>query len=121
MDDGLRSAVDGQRPSHSVHPQSERFPLLNFKMSLIENAPERPHGNLVFPGHNHGIHDRLRLPDKLHVAALLTGFYKACSMQAALHFTERLGLKPPQPQPRSAGPAVGGSLVVVRNRVPELP
>jgi hypothetical protein len=60
------------------------------------------------------------MPDKLHVAALLTGFCKAYSMQAALHFTERLGLKPPPTSTSISRTCGGGSLVAVRNRVPEL-
>ena len=82
-------------------PRLEAFPLFNFKMSLIENTPKRANRNLVLLWHDHRIYDRLRMPNKLYVAALLADFCKADSLQAAFYFAESFGLKPRQLQPRS--------------------
>jgi len=58
---------------------------------------------------------------KLDVAAPLTDFDEADSLKPALDFSEGLGLKPPQPQPRSFGPRAGGLPAVIRSRARSLP
>src|ERR1039457_4017678 len=62
-----------------------------------------------------------RASHKFDVAALLIGFDEAGRLKPALDLAERLGLKRPQPRPRSSGHRAAWLLAAARSAVPALP
>lgn len=110
-----------RRSAAGVGLLTEFIPVVGIDVSLAENATQRPHRNLGFLRHNGGVYVAAGTAHKLDVAALLAGLDEAGRFKAALDFAERLGLKPPQSQPRSFVPLEAVLHAAVRNAARSLP
>ena len=110
-----------RQPDKRAARLAEFVPVIGSDVGLAENAVQRADRDLGFPWHNGGIDDLTRAPHELDMAALLAGFDKAGRFKTALDLAERLGLKPPQPRPRSSGPEAAVLLAAVRSAVQSLP
>ena len=71
--------------------------------------------------HDRRIDDLHRPPDKFDVTASLASLDKACCLEAALDFAERLRPKPHLLQPRSCALWGDARIAAVRNEVPAPP